>query len=947
MEKTTILNLLPKLTKITRFKSLCFLLCVSIASFSVQAQDSDGDGIGDAVDLDDDNDGIPDLEECISTVLDRSSGSDWEAITGDIDDLQVGDVLVKRLFYVDPVTTTEYDLRAEILATNTTGASFGGIIKFSDTNFLLEDGIPNQEEHFEFSFSFVETASVTAGNLAGTVATFDEVKVEMFDLDPNRDADFTDIAGFDSAGILTSVGSGLSAYTLTNGETVYGITDFSAGGQSNTDSNYAIEFTYVNTSTFVLKHGVFGTGGDSGNRGGIVVMTVVTCPDSDNDGVADYLDVDSDNDGIYDIVESGANSSALDTNNDGVIDDTQNFGANGLANAVEDNDTSTATGTTPTETTAGTPDYLNLDSDGDGCSDANEAYNVATADGGDGGIYNTAGDAEPYSVGAGVDADGSVTAAAYSDPSDFDTNSTADYQQPGGPDRDEDGLPDACDEIFNDNDGDGIPDNVDLDNDNDGILDTDEIDCDNPSLLIRYQSGTNISTFNPLTGVVAVESAIGTNNDYNGIAYNYDNGGLVYGHSIANTSEITVYDPVTGLTTSVGTVAGVDFTLGGGTYYNGVLYLGDVGNSLYAITLSLDGKTLVSSTLFSVVSAVTIPGGWGDLAVGIGCNGNPTLFMSVIGGGLFELDLTTTTATGNVGTLIESTYLGQIAYIGGVLYSINGANAFASVNVCTGISTPTGFSIPGPDIVVDLAGGSIFCTDTDMDGVPDYLDVDSDNDGIYDVVETGNGALDTDNDGMIDATQSFGDNGLADTLESDDTSAATTTDPVETTTGIPDYLNLDSDGDGCSDANEAYNVATADGGDGGIYNTAGDAEPYSELAGTITSNGAVTAAAYSDPVDSDTNTIDDQLEVGPDTDFDGISDACDTVLDVIDAIDDAVTVDGTLGADSINIIDDNDTYNGAPAVLGTTVTITTVTDPDLTDGVSLDPLTGDCNGGCI
>jgi hypothetical protein len=30
--------------------------------------------------------------------------------------------------------------------------------------------------------------------------------------------------------------------------------------------------------------------------------------------------------------------------------------------------------------------------------------------------------------------------------------------------------------------------------------------------------------------------------------------------------------------------------------------------------------------------------------------------------------------------------------------------------------------------------------DSDGDGIPDYLDLDSDNDGIYDVVEGGDGA---------------------------------------------------------------------------------------------------------------------------------------------------------------------------------------------------------------
>ncbi|MFB9110205.1 Ig-like domain-containing protein, partial [Flavobacterium gyeonganense] len=53
----------------------------------------------------------------------------------------------------------------------------------------------------------------------------------------------------------------------------------------------------------------------------------------------------------------------------------------------------------------GVPNYLDLDSDNDGCSDANEYYNSASADGGDGGVYGTG---TP-----GVDSEGKVATASY------------------------------------------------------------------------------------------------------------------------------------------------------------------------------------------------------------------------------------------------------------------------------------------------------------------------------------------------------------------------------------------------------------------------------------------------------------------------------------------------------------------------------------------------------
>ncbi|WP_459926338.1 T9SS type B sorting domain-containing protein [Flavobacterium covae] len=53
--------------------------------------------------------------------------------------------------------------------------------------------------------------------------------------------------------------------------------------------------------------------------------------------------------------------------------------------------------------------------------------------------------------------------------------------------------------------------------------------------------------------------------------------------------------------------------------------------------------------------------------------------------------------------------------------------------------------------------------------------------------------------------------------------------------GTPDLLDLDSDNDGCSDANEYYNNVTADGGDGGVY---GVGNP------TVNPDGTVTTAGY-------------------------------------------------------------------------------------------------------
>ncbi|HNT74255.1 MAG TPA: hypothetical protein PKH77_04450, partial [Anaerolineae bacterium] len=92
------------------------------------------------------------------------------------------------------------------------------------------------------------------------------------------------------------------------------------------------------------------------------------------------------------------------------------------------------------------------------------------------------------------------------------------------------------------------------------------------------------------------------------------------------------------------------------------------------------------------------------------------------------------------------------------------------------------------------------CPDTDGDNIPDYLDLDSDNDGIPDVIEAGGD--DANGDGIIDNFEDVDGDGLSDNVDPDQ---GGTPLPVPDTDGdnIPDYLDLDSDNDGIPDVIEA------------------------------------------------------------------------------------------------------------------------------------------------
>ena len=97
--------------------------------------------------------------------------------------------------------------------------------------------------------------------------------------------------------------------------------------------------------------------------------------------------------------------------------------------------------------------------------------------------------------------------------------------------------------------------------------------------------------------------------------------------------------------------------------------------------------------------------------------------------------------------------------------------------------------------------------DTDLDNVPDYLDLDADNDGVYDLWEAGHPLLDvTITDGQIDDVDlNIGINGLDNRLETapDNFILNYTISDPDGDDSLFSYLDLDSDGDNCSDIIEA------------------------------------------------------------------------------------------------------------------------------------------------
>ncbi|TNJ43191.1 T9SS type B sorting domain-containing protein [Tamlana fucoidanivorans] len=114
----------------------------------------------------------------------------------------------------------------------------------------------------------------------------------------------------------------------------------------------------------------------------------------------------------------------------------------------------------------------------------------------------------------------------------------------------------------------------------------------------------------------------------------------------------------------------------------------------------------------------------------------------------------------------------------------------------------TDADLNGLDDIFDI---NITPVDSDNDGIPDYLDLDSDNDGITDLIETGQlgNFSDTDLNGVVDGPD-FGSNGWIDTAETspDSNLIGYTLDDTDAD-GIFSYRDADADGDSCSDVIEA------------------------------------------------------------------------------------------------------------------------------------------------
>ncbi|NRB41142.1 MAG: hypothetical protein HRU20_22165 [Pseudomonadales bacterium] len=203
----------------------------------------------------------------------------------------------------------------------------------------------------------------------------------------------------------------------------------------------------------------------------------------------------------------------------------------------------------------------------------------------------------------------------------------------------------------------------------------------------------------------------------------------------------------------------------------------------------------------------------------------------------------------------------------------------------------------GADRNNDGIDDAIIALDSDGDGIANYLDSDSDNDGISDFIESQQLRLDSNNNGIADAYEVIFSSGVDSNGDGIDETSLVNSDGDD----LPNYLDLDSDNDGKVDISE---VGIHDREEDGLLDA--NAPTDSLNLPLLNSNGSslpdyldVTAEAGQFTIvnqglqEFDLNN-DGQVDVTSDSDLDGIDDTVDTAphsfgLKPIDSDGDGIT----------------------------------------------------------
>jgi hypothetical protein len=630
--------------------------------------DSDGDGIGDLVDIDDDNDGVVDVVESPNCFY---TANEWNTNA--------------KPFYGVTISSG---------LTTTTGNFSQLIDGVNNVSAVAFSAVPTQaiQNANVYLFNFAQPVKLNALYLQFNTATQFGGTTKIQGSNTNNGSDWVDLSAAIGAGAgpNTTANGGVSVatsikYPVTlNTATAYKYIRITGVAASNIVAANASEvyFDFNNTSYVASQY-----------------PKIACINDIDGDGIVNHLDLDSDGDGCSDALESGATT--ITTAN---YQFTGNVGTNGLVNSLE------------TVADNGSINYTST--------------------------YNA------YALISAIN---------------------------------------AC----TDTDGDGIRDIIDIDDDNDGVLDTVEglvcpslnISCDNATA--NYKA-VNWTSFNATTNT-AVGSVVLTNGETVTVNYSGDVRSLQASGALANATEYCPTSTSSGSTNMIQTFSGV------GTVHKFVfskpvlnpifqIWSLGAGGSPVTYQFTTDVAILKSNAALTQPNSNTITGAegngsvvfagsqteisfvanalenWSGLTLAFGFTASDSGGCSSIdtdGDGIpNHLDLDSdgdgcpdakeasvsvnTGASASMSTSGGAIYTGGIpsgtanAYVGNGTPSQYGTNGFFN-----GIETAVDSNLYNSTYTYQYAINNTLnaCTDTDGDGVGDLIDIDDDNDGILDITE--------------------------------------------------------------------------------------------------------------------------------------------------------------------------------------------------------------------
>jgi len=750
--------------------------------------DTDSDGIPDTDDIDDDNDGILDVDEnsgCSGSITQSlryefydvvPSGNTVDNIptTGATGTGSVTSIDVDALFAAEtPGDGNTFSIRYTGFITISTNETYTFFTNSDDGSKLFIDGneiVDNDGNHAAVEES--GTVALTVGTYPITILFYEDAGGEELTVSYSSSSITKTVIPFSVLSETADCDFDLDGIVdrLDLDSDNDGIADIIEAGGVDADNNGRVD-AYVDTdgdgwaNTF-----------DPENGG-----TILTDPDTDTDGLENRIDIDADNDGIVDVIEAQLSSptpklpSGVDSDGDGV-DDVFDADLGGFL-------------LTPVNTDElDNPDYTDTDSDNDGISDLIEAYDTDRD-----GVANT--------LPSGTDSDNDGLDDGYDtvDGRNSSTNVTNSGQTSESfPDDDNPFTPERDWREFSDNDGDGIPDEIDVDDDNDGILDVDE--CSNLAFNGGFENLTGLGFGNNIGENISPWTNVGPTN----VIFVDGVGGVNYGNGGPE----------------------VDARGGAGNYYD----VAGTSGTIYQ-TFTLTNDAFVRYHVFYSAR----DGGSGDVEATILAGSGPGGAVQSTTGSLLTSDNVTWQYISNTVQLSAGTY----TYLIDIDNFINVDEASVSTFCDSdGDGIPNQYDLDSdndgiPDIIeaggVDSDGDGRVDDDTDTDGdgwadtfdntnggialidedrdgdgLKNRIDLDADNDGIADIVEAG--GEDANGDGKADNFTDGNANGWSNTY--DVTEAGENLVIVDTDgDGISNYLDLDSDSDGIIDNIEGQTTA--------------------------------------------------------------------------------------------------------------------------------------------